>query len=133
MKPFKWIKPSEKEIEDAIMYFLNYQIGCMAFKVDTRANFDVRLGTYRAMSKHVLPGTPDILCCYSVNQIGVFVGLEVKTDTGRQSAHQLAFQERLQQRANGFYFIVRSVKDAEDALKTVRDTVTASHKRSSEP
>lgn len=119
-KPFKWLEPAEKEIEDAILQFLNFQIGCFAFKVDTKANFDPRLGTYRQLSKHVLPGTPDILCCLSVNEIPIFLALEVKTPTGRQSKYQIQFQERLQDRANGFYFLVRSVKETEEVLTRVK-------------
>lgn len=122
-KPFRWNVPTEKDIEDAIIYFLNYQIGCFAFKVDTRANFDVRLGTYRAMSKHVLPGTPDILCCISIEGLGIFIGFEVKAEKGRQSQHQKVFQEKLEVRANGFYFVVRSIKEVEEALTLVKTKV----------
>lgn len=123
-KVLKWNVPSEKQIESAVLYYLNYQVGCMAFKVDTRANYDVRLGTYRSLSKHIMPGTPDILCCYSVQCVGVFIGFEVKAEKGRQSQHQVAFQEKLQDRANGFYFIIKSVKDAEDALASVTAKIT---------
>ncbi len=123
MKPFKWNEPSEKDIESAILYFLNYQVGCFAFKIDTKASFDPRIGTFRRLSRHVLPGTPDILCCYSVGGLGIFVGFEVKAEKGRQSKHQVEFQERLQDRASGFYYIVRSVKEVEDALKYVKDHV----------
>jgi len=120
-KAFKWNEPAEKDIERAILYFLNYQIGCFAFKVDTQARFDPRIGMYRSLNKLILPGTPDILCCYSINGVGVFIAFEVKALSGRQGKHQLAFQEKLQDRANGFYFIVRSVKDPEEALKKVQD------------
>lgn len=123
-KPFKWIEPSEKEIEDAVLQFLKFQIGVFAFKVDTRANFDPRLGTYRKLNGSVMPGTPDIVACVSVKGVPVFVGFEVKTATGRQSKDQKEFQERLQDRANGFYFLVRSMKEAENALKMVIQNVS---------
>jgi hypothetical protein len=122
-KPFKWDVPAEKDIEQAVLVYLNFQVGCFAFKVDTRANFDPRLGCYRRLGKYVLAGTPDVLCSYSVNGIGIFIGFEIKNDTGRQSKHQVEFQERLQERSNGFYFLVRSVKDAEDALNQVKVSV----------
>ncbi len=123
-KAFRWNTPAEKDIEAAILYFLNYQIGCFAFKVDTRAIFDPRIGHFRKLNRNILPGTPDILCCYSVHGLGVFIGFEVKTEVGRQSKDQKAFQEKLEVRSNGFYFLVRSVKDVEDALKIVQDKVT---------
>lgn len=122
-KPFKWNEPSEKDIEDAVLQYLKFQVGVFAFKVDTRANFDPRLGTYRKLHGSVMPGTPDIIACVSVNGVGVFVGIEVKTSTGRQSKHQKEFQERLQDRANGFYFVVRTVKEAELAIRHVIDAV----------
>lgn len=128
-KPFKWNEPSETEIEDAILDYLRYQVGVFAFKVKIKATFDAGGGYYRKLPKHVLPGTPDIIACIDVNGIGVFAGMEVKTPTGRQSKEQVDFQDKLQDRANGFYFILRSVKDAEEAVKFVRDKTTASHKQ----
>jgi len=120
-KPFRWNVPAEKDIESAILYYLNYQIGCFAFKVDTRANFDPNLGFYRKLNKHVLPGTPDILCCLNVNGIGVFVAFEVKAENGRQSKQQKEFQEKLETRANGFYFVVRSIKEVEESIQKIKD------------
>lgn len=118
-KPFRWNKPAEKHIEKAILQFLNYQIGCFAFKVDTHARFDPNLGVYRKLNSLVLAGTPDIICCYSVQGVGIFIAFEVKTETGRQRFDQKEFEQRLTTRANGFYFIVRSIKDVENALTEV--------------
>jgi hypothetical protein len=115
-KPFKWIEPSEKEIENAILEFLNYQVGVFAFKVNTMGVYDQRGGFYRKLSKHVIPGTPDVIACVD----GLFAGFEIKTKTGRQSNEQKLFQEKLISKSNGLYFIVRSVKDAEQALASVR-------------
>ena len=56
-------------------------------------------------------GCPDITVCVN----GLFVGLEVKTKTGRQSELQKKAQAEIE-RANGFYYIVRSNKDVEVAL-----------------
>lgn len=112
----KWAIPSEKEIEKAILHFLNYQVGVFAFKVDTQARFDPRIGRYLPLNKLILPGTPDIIACVN----GLFAAFEVKNEKGRQSAHQKAFEEFLKSKSNGLYFIVRSVKETEEALAIVR-------------
>ncbi len=122
-KPFKWVDPSEKEVENAILEFLKHQVGVFAFKVNTIGVYDQRGGFYRKLSKFVIPGTPDIVACVSIEpgKPGVFCGFEVKSISGRQSKEQKAFEERLKERANGFYFVVRSIKDVEDALRKVKE------------
>lgn len=112
----KWKMPTEKEIESAVLYYLNYQPGVFAFKVNTTGIYDPNAGHFRKLSKWILPGTPDILCCVN----GSFCGLEVKSDKGRQSDHQKIFEEKLISKSNGFYFVVRSVKDAENVLEHIR-------------
>ncbi len=122
-KKFKWLDPSEKEIENAVLEYLKYQIGCFAFKVNTVGIFDSRIGAYRKPSKFIINGTPDVLICYNVLGVGVFVGMEIKSHTGRQSKEQKAFEDKLCERSNGFYFLIRSVSEAEAALKKVRSTI----------
>lgn len=117
--PFKWKELPEKKIEEGILYYLNYQLGCFAFKVETKASYDPRRGIHLTLNKLVIPGTADILCCFS----GIFIAFEVKTRLGRQSDHQKAFQEKVQSKGKGFYFIVRSVKDAENALSEVKEKI----------
>lgn len=111
---------SEKELENSIMEFLRYQVGVFAFKVNTIGVYDARIGAYRKTSKYLMNGTPDIIACVNHSGIGVFVGMEVKSDTGRQSKDQKEFQELIQDRSNGYYFIVRSIQDAKRVLEDVR-------------
>lgn len=118
-RKFKWMAETESAIEDAIMTYLHTRSDVLAFKIDTRANFDARLGVYRRLHRHVLPGTPDIICCLSVAGMGILVGLEVKTATGRQSEHQKRF-ETMVRAQNGHYFVVRSIDDAQAALEYVK-------------
>lgn len=126
MNTLKWLMPSEKEVENGILYFLTNQVGVFAFKINTIGVYDQRGGFYRKLSKYVLPGTPDILACVNVNGVGVFVGFEVKSEKGRQSKTQKDFQEALQAKGKGFYFLVRSIKEAEDALKKVKECISQS-------
>lgn len=124
-KTLQWIEPTEKEIENAILEYLSYQSGVFAFKVNTMGVYDQRGGFYRKLSKYVKPGTPDIICIVEVLGFPVFVGMECKSTTGRQSKEQKAFQQDLENRVNGFYFVVRTLKDAEAALHLVRETISA--------
>lgn len=122
-KKTSFLDPGEKEIENAVLTFLNYQIGVLAFKVNTVGIWDSRIGAYRKPSRFIINGTPDVLVCLSFKGLPYFVGMEIKSASGKQSKEQLAFQERLQDRADGFYFVIRSVAEAEKALNLVRATI----------
>jgi hypothetical protein len=117
------IDPSEKEIESAVLSYLNVQVGILAFKVNTVGIWDSRIGAYRRPSTFIIKGTPDVICCMSLKGIPIFIGMEIKSPTGIQSEDQVAFQKRLQDRADGFYFLIRSIDDAQAALNLVRTTV----------
>lgn len=58
-------------------------------------------------------GLPDILVIVPPN--GLVLGLEVKSATGALRAAQKAFRDRLNA-SGGIYKVVRSVKDAMNAL-----------------
>jgi hypothetical protein len=61
---------------------------------------------FRRMPPYSMKGVPDIILIDG----GHFVGLEVKTPTGRQSPEQKEFQRRLTAEG-GSYHVVRSVDD----------------------
>lgn len=107
---------SEKQIENAILQFLNYQPGVFAFKINTMGVYDQKIGGYRRLSKWILPGTPDILACVD----GRLLAIECKSAKGKQTAHQKIFESRLISKSNGLYFVVRSIQDAQDALRYIR-------------
>ena len=71
--------------------------------------FDRARGTFRALSKHTLPGLPDIM----VIKDGFFIALEVKTEKGRQSEAQKEFA-RLCKEHGGEYYVVRSIDDVQN-------------------
>ena len=52
------------------------------------------------------PGTPDVTVCCD----GTFIGLEIKTATGRQSPAQKKAQAEIE-RSGGKYHIIRSLAD----------------------
>ena len=58
--------------------------------------------------RNVAAGFPDLVCCWH----GRFVGIEVKTPTGRQQPSQKLFQAELEA-AGGTYILARSLADVE--------------------
>ncbi len=115
-------QPSEKEVENSILSWLQYQPGVLAFKVNTAGVYDENRKCYRKAGKFVIKGTSDILCCCSILGVPIFVSMEVKTFTGRQSDDQKDFERRLIA-VGGFYFIVRSIEDAQKCLNKVRTEI----------
>jgi len=85
------------------------------WRQNNTAIFDPRMNGYRAHNG--LKGVPDILAVIN----GQFVGIEVKTPKGRQSADQKLFEQRLE-RHGGRYFIVRSNEDVDKILKEYKLT-----------
>jgi len=66
-------------------------------------------GGYRPVH---MRGIPDVICIIK----GAFIGLEFKSDVGRQSPDQKVFEERCRS-SGGHYFLVRSVDDVIEYLK----------------
>ncbi len=123
----------EKDIEQDILEWLNAQLGCFAFKVNTAGWYDQRLKVFRKNnSKFVIPGTPDVICCYGVwkklsglgmGRVPIFISFEIKSSTGKQTLLQKNFENALSEKSAGFYFVVRSIEEVNDALNIVRASV----------
>jgi len=62
------------------------------------------------------PGCPDIVACVAPS--GRFVGLEVKTKTGRQSPAQKTAEAEIVE-VGGVYAVVRSIGEAKQAITKV--------------
>ena len=96
------MKISEKHIQKAILDYLafkkifHYRQNSGAFKTES--------GGY--MRTASVSGLPDIVAIKD----GIYIGLEVKTATGRQSEEQREIQDRITA-AGGLYLVVRSVDD----------------------
>jgi hypothetical protein len=65
-------------------------------------------------------GGPDIVCVIN----GRYVGLEVKTPSGKMNDNQAEFSRNLM-KAGGLYFVVRSLDDAVRAIDTAVNDRTA--------
>jgi len=70
------------------------------------------------MRPNDMRGAADFVLQYSCCDIPVCVWMEAKSSRGKLSDAQKTFQEQVLRRG-GYYFVVRSVQDAEDALAEV--------------
>ena len=96
----------EKEIQSTIMAYLSWQKNIYYFR---SASGGFKTAEYKGKSSFFRTGKvgcPDIIVCKE----GRFIGLEVKTEKGKQSpAQKLAEQDIIQ--AGGEYHLVRNMED----------------------
>jgi hypothetical protein len=62
--------------------------------------------------KSTIPGFPDLLLCIQ----GKFIGIELKSDIGRQSDVQKICQQRIENSC-GLYYIVRSINELKQIVE----------------
>lgn len=115
----------EKNIENAILSWLNFQSGIFAFKVQTGGFFDTKRGIFRkSSSPFLIPGTADIVGLAH----GHFFALEVKTPLTIKrflnyptdaDKRQKDFLEKVR-RAGGIGECVCSVDEVIELFKSLR-------------
>ena len=110
-------EPSEKEIETAILDYLQVVPHCHAWKNQTTGMYDPKLGGFRKLnSKHNAKGSCDILACIK----GIFVGIEVKkTAKAKATEHQKEFIQNIL-KAGGVAFVACSISEVIHKLKESR-------------
>ena len=104
----------ESEIQSAIIDYLKMleQQGKLFFhRSNNNTVYDPIGKRFRSLAKGQKKGFPDILVLFH----GKCIGIEVKTDTGRQSKEQKEIEKQFKE--NGAeYYVVRSVNDVICAL-----------------
>lgn len=94
----------EKQIQNAIEHYLTLKKHFFwknnSGALPTKSGGFIRFGAV---------GSPDICLVKD----GFFIGLEVKTKTGKQSDGQKDFEKRLKE-AGGEYYIVKSIDDCKE-------------------
>lgn len=110
---------SEADIQKQIIQYLALQenMGNLYFlRNNSFSGFierkNAKPGQERGFIKNNKKGTADIIVCRK----GIFVGLEVKSATGKQSRWQKEAENKIL-KAGGQYYVVRSVEDVFKALK----------------
>ena len=106
--------PLEKQIERAILDYLNVWLGYFAWKNHTTGIYSKERRQYlRPTGKYALRGVSDIIC---VTPTGKVVFIEVKSAKGRVSDEQKEFISRVAE-CNGYAFVARSIDDVIDYYK----------------
>ena len=111
-----------QKAKTALTKILNSMSIAPHFKARISGAFYRAIGKYDCTSEK---GLPDIIVIYK----GYFVGLEVKSKTGRQRQTQLAAEKKIL-RAKGFYFIVRSLEDVQRAFDEVDKAISTCYNNS---
>lgn len=105
------MEETETELEGRIgKFFLTSGLFCQKTpKLKTHGN-------RRITSPLSLNGSPDL---YIVHK-GHYIGIEVKLPKGVQSDAQKSFERLLRDLGEGLYFIARSMEDAENIVRAIR-------------
>ena len=106
------VRMRETEIQRAIIDNLRWR-GILAFRCQP-APVPIRNGRNIVGFRKADPfnvGIPDIICAIK----GRFIGIEVKSEIGRQSPEQVEWQRRIE-KAGGAYVLARSWEDVSAAI-----------------
>jgi len=101
------IKFSEKDAQKSIIAWLTAKR--MFFYRQNTGTFATEAGGYYRFGT---VGAPDIVLICA----GIYVGIECKSSSGRQSPAQKDFQERLE-KVGGVYILARSMDEVQKRLK----------------
>ena len=101
----------ENLIQNAIMDYLSIR-NVFHWRNNTTPIYDPTRHCFRKMNSK--KGVPDIICIIK----GRFVGIEVKTDKGKQNPDQKKFEIDCLNNG-GVYCLARSIDDVQEMLKEV--------------
>lgn len=107
----------ESIVKKSIVAYLSFIPNCEIFPVSTVGVYDAAQKRFRKSVGRI--GTPDLLLCYR----GVFVGIEVKSKTGRLTDEQKEIGACIES-AGGVWGVAKSMEDVREILKRA-DLVTA--------
>lgn len=114
MKNLKALKPAlEKDIEKAILQYLEFLPSCFAWKSVTAGYFDTKTKSFKKQrNKYAINGVSDILGVYQ----GKFLAIEVKRPSNKvrsEEQNQFINQINLQ---GGIAFYATSIEDVKAGL-----------------
>lgn len=111
MKKNSTPQPSEREIQNSILEYLQY-LKIFSWRNNSIGIYDVKSKTFRSRPKFVIKGVSDIL---GILPDGRFLAIEVKAKYGVVSAEQQLFLDRINKNG-GIGFIARSLDDVSSKL-----------------
>lgn len=115
MKGLRALEPTESQLELSVCRYFEHR-GLFFWKAPRAGFFDTTRNRFRKhVNPFVLNGTPDLIVVHQ----GRFIGVEIKTRAGKQTASQKAFEPRLR-KAGGHYYTCRSLDDAENIFRALQ-------------
>lgn len=106
----------EKQIENSILEYLNFQRGVFAFKLNTTGIYDQRKNCFRKISRWVAVGCSDIILIVD----GYVVFIEVKSKKGSLNVNQKVFCTKVMN-SGAAYHVVRSLDEVKSILQILRE------------
>ncbi len=107
------MKEKESDIQKAVLDYLRIkenQGKCYCYRTQAGA-VRVEKAGYKGFMKFGRAGVPDITCVIN----GKFVGIEIKTSTGKMSEAQTEAKKAVEV-AGGRYFVVRNLEDVQKII-----------------
>ena len=99
------LKTKETDIVNACLDLLEYK-RLFAFRINTMGNYNPKTNSYYK-NPRLKRGCPDIILILPTGQ---FVGIEVKSEKGKQSEYQIDFQKQIE-KSNAQYWLIHSVEE----------------------
>lgn len=101
---------SEKHLQNRIIEFMNEATKGLFWQNDS-----IGIRGRKRENKYRPNGVPDILGVVN----GIFVGIEVKSKTGRMLPSQIEFSLRFK-KAGGLYFVIKSMEEMIETSKALQ-------------
>ena len=114
MKNLKALKPAlEKDIEKAILQYLEFLLSCFAWKSVTAGYFDTKTKSFKKQrNKYAINGVSDILGVYQSR----FLAIEVKRPgNNKRTKEQDSFIQMIKSQG-GIAFYATSIEDVKKGL-----------------
>ena len=106
---------TEAELQRSILYYLNRQHDCFAWRNNSQGTFDPKRQLYRRKVGFDIKGVSDILGVHR----GRFIAIEVKSKTGKLSPAQIAFLSKIN-RMGGLALMVNDFSQVDRMLNELR-------------
>lgn len=99
-------KLNEHQLQKTIISYLEYRKDIYFIRNNSVAGKIVRSNGTQGWINNAKRGSPDIVLCKG----GLFLGLEIKSQQGRQSEFQKQAEKDIK-KVGGQYFLIRSLED----------------------
>ena len=96
---------TESQLQSKICAYLQAKGYCFS-RINNAPIYDPTRKIFRSLGKYVMRGFPDIIICLE----GRFIGLELKSKSGKQSPAQKLAEKKIIENG-GLYYLIRNWED----------------------